>query len=244
VVALVVLALFSVAANVGIGLSSTTQWTPTQASNYLSAMTSVSDVTGHPLTDQIRQGTALPFWAPANEVFVIGNCAGLYISSGVRFDTVPTFQIERSTWIPVEQGSSFTTSMNVTFNTSPSKLGAGFPIFSIGLDTVFLQSAGHGRVQAALGDPRYPVFGLPFKPVLGIPYATTVVTNTVLHTITVTMGYGTVLSGLISGVPFGSTGTVQPQPSELYGLVAPLTVHQVPTRPTDMSLCRRVLRSR
>jgi hypothetical protein len=233
-----------VAANLGIAVSSTTQWTPTQAANYLRAITTVSDATGHPLAGHVHQGTALPFWAPANEVFVIGNCDALYISSGDRFDIVPTFQIERSTWIPVEQGSSFTTSMYVTFNTPPSKLGTGYALFRIGLDTVFIRSAGHGRAQLVLGDPRYPIFGAPFKPVLGAPYGARVVTNTVLHTITVTMGYGSVLSGLISGAAFGTPGVVQPQPSEVYGLVAPLTVRQAPTPPSDMSLCKRVLASR
>ena len=207
-------------------------------------MTTVSDATGHPLTGQISQGTALPFWAPANEVFVVGNCAALYISSGVKFDTVPSFQIQRSTWTPVEQGNSFTTSMYVTFNTPPSKLGNGYRLLSVGLDTVFIRSAPHGRAQFVLGDPRYPVFGPPFKPRLGIPYGVTVVTNPVLHSIAVTTGYAGVLSGVVSGVPFGARAVVQRQPSEVYGLLAPLTVHQVPSPPTDTSLCRRVLRSR
>lgn len=244
VVAVVALALFSVAANLGIALSSQTQWTPTQAANYLGAVATVSDATGHPLTGQTTQGTVLPFWAPANEVFVVGNCAALYISSGVKFDTVPTFQIERSTWTPVEQSNSFTTSMYLTFNTSPSKLGTGYRLMSIGLDTIFVRAAPHGRAQFVLGDPRYPIFGPPFKPVLGAHYGVTVVTNTVLHTISVTTGYASVLSGLVSGVPFGSPAVVQRQPTEVYGLVAPLTVNQVPSPKTDVSLCRRILRSR
>lgn len=244
VTGLVVLGLFSLVANLGIALSTTTQSTPTQAANYLRTIADVSNATGHPLSGQIHRGSALPFWAPANQVFVVGNCAGLYISSGIRFDVVPTFQIQRSTWIPVEQGNSFTTSMYVTFNTPPSKLGTGVRLFSIGLDTVFIRSAGHGRAQLVLGDPRYPAFGPPFKPSLGAAYGTTVVTNTVLHTVTVSLGFQGVLSGMLSGAPFGTPVVVQHQPSEVFGLLAPLTVRQTPTPPGDMSLCRSLLRNR
>jgi hypothetical protein len=244
VVAVALLALFSLAANLGIALSSTTQWTTTQATNYLDTIKAVSDATGHPLGNQIHRGSALPFWAPANEVFVVGNCAGLYVSSGVHFEIVPTFQIERSTWVTVEQGNNFTTSLYVTFNTPPSRLGTGVKLLSVGLDTIFIRSAGHGKVQFVLADPRFPAFGLPFKPLLGAPYGTTVVTNTVLHMVSVNLGYGTVLSGLLSGAPFGTPVEVQHQPTSVFGLPPPLIVRPVRTAPTDMSLCRSLLRDR
>ncbi len=244
VAAVVVLALFSLAANLGISLSATTQWTPTQATNYLQMIKAVSDATGHPLTNQIHRGSALPFWAPANEVFVVGDCAGLYVSSGVNFQVVPTFQIERSTWVTVEQASAFDTSLYVTFNTPPSTLGTGVQLFSIGLDTVFIRSAGHGKVQFVLGDPRFPVFGPPFKPILGARYGTQIVTNTVLHTVSVSMGFSVVLSGLLSGAAFGVPIRVQHQANDAFGLPAPLTVRTQPTPPTDVSLCRSLLNDR
>ena len=241
VAVVVVLALFSLAANLGISLSAATEWTPTQATNYLQTIKAVSDATGHPLTDQIHRGSALPFWAPANEVFVVGNCAGLYISSGVNYQVVPTFQIERSTWVTVEQGNTFDTSLYVTFNTPPSRLGTGVQLFSIGLDTVFIRSAGHGKVQFVLGDPRFPVFGPPFKPILGARYGTQIVTNTVLHMVSVSMGFSVVLSGLLSSAAFGAPVEVQHQSNDV---LAPLTVRAEPTPPTDMSLCRSLLNDR
>jgi len=243
VAALVALAVFSLVANLGIALSTTVEWTSTQAMNYLHAIKAVSDATGHPLANQVHRGSALPFWAPANEVFVVGDCAGLYISSGINFQIVPTFQIERSTWVTVEQGTAFDTTLNVTFNTPPSTLGAGVPLLRIGLDTVFVRSVGHGQVQVVLGDPRYPFFGPPFKPVLGAPYSTRVVTNTVLHMVTVTMGYGVVLNGVLSGAAFGAPVEVQP-PHDVLGFPAPLTVRREPTPPADMSLCRSLLKDR
>jgi hypothetical protein len=241
----VALALFSLAANLGIALGPTTQWNSTEAANYLKSIKAVSDVTGHPLTKQIHRGSALPFWAPANEVFVVGNCAGLYISSGINFQVVPTFQIQRSTWVPVEQqGNVFNTWLDVTFNTAPSELGTGVKLLSIGLDTVFIRSAGHGDVQFVLGDPRFPVLGTPFKPILGVPYHIRIETNTVLHMIAAYSGFSQLLNGVLSGAPFGTPVDVQHQPIDVFGLPAPLTVAREPTPPSDMSLCRSLLNDR
>ena len=50
--------------------------------DYVAIQKSVSDFTGHPLT--VIHGSRLPTWAPADELFVVGNCAGLYISTGER----------------------------------------------------------------------------------------------------------------------------------------------------------------
>jgi hypothetical protein len=242
--AVVGLALFSLAANSGIAASAATEWTPTQTKNYLQAIKAVSDATGHPLPSQVHRGTALPYWAPANELFVVGNCAGLYLSSGVRFDVVPAFQVERSTWLTVEQGTAFDTTLDMTFNSPLSQLGTGVELFSIGLDTVYVLPAGNGEVQFVLGDPRYPTFGLPFKPVPGAIYPTTIVTNTVLHMMSVTVGGSGVLSGLLSGATFGTPVVLSHQPSKVPGLPPPLTVRQRPNPPADMSLCRSLLKDR
>jgi hypothetical protein len=244
VTAIICLAAFSLAANLGIALSAATEWTSSQATNYLQTIRAVSDATGHPLASQIRTGSSLPFWAPANEVFVVGNCAGLYISSGVDFTAVPTFQIERSTWLAVEQGNAFNTSLDVTFNAPLSQLGSGIELFSVGLDSVFVRPAGQGAVQFILGDPRYPTFGLPFKPSLGVTYDVKVVSNTVLHTISVTVGSAVVLSGILSGAPFGSPVAVDTQQNGAFGLPTPLTVRHIRNPPVDMSLCRSLLKDR
>jgi hypothetical protein len=57
-----------------------------------SSCISLSDITGHPINQQIKQGFPLPYWAPAGQIFVVGNCAGLSVSSGYQFETVPLLQ--------------------------------------------------------------------------------------------------------------------------------------------------------
>ena len=118
----------------------------------------MSDVTGGQLAGNVVRGSVLPYWAPAQELFVANRCAGFYISTGETDKTVPLQQREHQTWVPVEQ-SAYRNVLRVTFHEPMSGSGTGFPLVTIGPDTVVLKSlgdAGPGRIRVGfdLDDPR------------------------------------------------------------------------------------------
>jgi hypothetical protein len=236
---LTVLCLFSIAANVGIAVSPTTEWTPTQATNYVRAVKALSNITGHPLAKEVVQGSALPKWAPANQLFIVGNCAGLYLSSGIHYDTVPLLQAERHTWVPVEEQASFANALRITFNTA--QLGTPIPLLSIGFSNIFIESAGHGKVRFDLEDPLFPIKGPPFKPIVGQTYLFNVETDPILHTVLINYEFLVALSGLLPGTDSSDVVVVHAQPP-VAGQTPPVIVEPIPTRSsTDMSLCRSLL---
>jgi hypothetical protein len=242
--AFLVLALFSVAANVGIAISSNTQWSPTQAANYIRAVNAVGNLTGNHLHTQVQRGSALPFWAPANEVFIVGNCDGLYVSTGVHLGIVPTFQTERDTWTPVELEPEMDTSLVIVLNAKPSTLGTGVPLVSFGLDTIYVRSGGLGTLRFVLDDPRYPQYGPLIKAQLGVPYYLNIVTNTIQHVVTVNIGFNFELNGELSGAGLGAPVVVHTRPPSAHGRRNHLVVERLPAAPSDLSLCRSLLKGR
>jgi hypothetical protein len=123
--AIAVLAVFSIVANIGIALTPTDEWTPNQVYHYVQVQKAVSDVTGHPLDSYVRHGNSLPPYAPAGELYVIGNCQGLYISNGENYSTVPNQQYQRETWMTVQLGHEFRHAFNLTVQPEGSASGTG-----------------------------------------------------------------------------------------------------------------------
>ena len=110
VAVIAVVALFSIVANIGMAVVPVpSEWDTEQVVNYVQAQKTVSDLTGHPLEAHVVRGNALPPWAPAGQLYVVGDCSGLYISTGENFSTVPTQQFERATWLTVESRSALRT---------------------------------------------------------------------------------------------------------------------------------------
>ena len=56
------------------------------------------------LASTVHHGATLPYWAPAGELYIVGDCSGLYYSTGDSFKNVPGHQLMHWTWMPVEQG--------------------------------------------------------------------------------------------------------------------------------------------
>jgi len=242
VTAVVVLGIFSMAVNIALAFSPTTEWLPAQAANYIKTVKAISDVTGHPLDKQVKHATTLPYWAPANDVYIIGDCAGLYLSSGDHFNTDPILQAEHHTWIPVEQGSGLETKLIVTFNT-PMRLGTSIPLVSAGTDMISIRASGGGSVRFVLHDPHYPIIGPKFVPKIGHPYTLRVETNSILHVADVQVGsILTALSGVLSGSQLGAT--VQVHSATPTGQQPVVTVVRVETKAPKMALCRSLLNDR
>jgi hypothetical protein len=250
---LVALGLFSVAANAGLALTPTTKWTSTQAANYLRTVKSVSDLTGHPLDQQVAHGSALPSWAPAGQVFVVGKCDGLYLSTGKRVSTVARSLQEHRTWLAVEQGPGVLSKLEVTFHAPPSALGAGTALFTSGLDTVLVLPAGPTHVQFVLerpttngsGPPVKVVLGRQIKPTPGHPYRIDVVADPYLHRIDVSLGKTKLVSGvLVAPIAGIAPVTLRIRAPAAPGPTTPLTVVRRPVAAPELSLCRSLLTGR
>jgi hypothetical protein len=93
-VAIALLGVFGIVANLGI---TSTPQDPFAAGgrrihDYVATQKTISDVTGHPLTRYITRGTQLPKLADADQLYVVGDCDALFISTGEA----------AVTWVPVE----------------------------------------------------------------------------------------------------------------------------------------------
>jgi len=238
-VSLVVLGAYCFVANVGIAISPNGEWTSVQALQYVHAQKSVSDVTGGQLSGNVVRGSVLPYWAPAQELFVANQCAGFYISTGETDKTVPLQQREHQTWIPVEQ-SGYRNVLLVTFHTPMSGSGTSIPLVTIGPDTVVVKSlggAGPGRIRVEfdLDNPRAPSSGASLVVSLGRSYRTVVVTDPELRRVMMSFGSDPVPvldTYLPDGGPislYSSTGVARPPAS---------VARIVDSSPPGLSLCR------
>ncbi len=105
IVALV--ALFSIVANIGIAIVPNEEWDTTQLLSYVQAQKTLSDLTGHPLDTRVVRAQSLPAWGPAGQLYIIGDCSGLYISNGENYSSYPSFQYHRDTWMAVQLAEPF-----------------------------------------------------------------------------------------------------------------------------------------
>jgi hypothetical protein len=130
--AIAVLALFSIAANIGMAIVPNEEWTTTQTLNYVGAQNAISDLTGHPLQGRVERGASLPPWAPAGQIYVVGDCSGLYISNGEDYSTVPSQQYTRTTWQTAELGQPFEHTFQLTVRVPRTRARESVPLLSAG----------------------------------------------------------------------------------------------------------------
>jgi hypothetical protein len=153
-----VLALFSIVANIGMAIVPiSTEWDNPQVVNYVDAQKTVSDLTGHPLKARVVRGNSLPEWGPAGQLYVVGNCSGLYISTGEDYSTVPIQTYERATWFTVELGQPFEHTFRVTVKSPQLGETGSVSLVSAGKYTVRLSAAATGAAHRVL--LRFGVYG-------------------------------------------------------------------------------------
>jgi hypothetical protein len=143
-----VLTLFSVVVNVATAIEPNAQWDTFQFRQYLAAQENLSVQSVAPT---IRHGAALPDYAPAGQVFDVGNCSGLYYSTGESYRDVPGQQIQHLTWKPVVQQSDFNHTIQVTIN-DPS-LPKPVTLLTFGKSTLVMERAGPGLAKLTIEDP-------------------------------------------------------------------------------------------
>jgi hypothetical protein len=188
-------AVYCVAVNTAIAVSPTRQFTQAQVQNFVSTQESASLTS---LADSVRHGSTLPAWGPSGQLFMVGNCSGLYLASGISETNVPGLLIDHYTWIPVEQDPAFTRQIWFTFNGPGRYFTKPVTLMTYGASSLVLQPQGTGYFRVLLDHSgtsiNWPSATAATEPisVLHEPFQIEVTTDPNLHQINVSW-YGTLL---------------------------------------------------
>ena len=232
---LVVLALFSVAANLAIAASPVPQWTSAQAKNYLAVQRSLTP--GSQSASVIRSGP-LPYWAPANQLYAAPGCTGLYLSTGYAFWDSPGQQIMHWTWTPVEQSRAVNTVIGLRFNVPPRSVRTAITLLRFGSSTLVAEPLGGGQFNIRVENPGGPSLAWPqpvgwsFPALEHLIYRIDVMTDPTLNQIKVTW-YRSIMFVHYLGGKGPARVAVSPKRSR-----PPVTVTNLTGASPDMSLCR------
>jgi hypothetical protein len=246
------LGLFGVVANIGVAVASPATWSSQQLRNFVGFQNDVSDVTGHPLDGDVTQGALLPLNASAGQLFIAGNCDGLYQANGqanvngvvTRSDPLIQQAFELSFgWVPVERGSSIRHTVELSIHAPLSGTEPAVLLATIGGDhpsSLSVRPSGPGLVQFTMSGPGGTSMSGPMAVDVGTTYRLSVVLDTYLHSFSVAFPQGQPFSGYL-----GSVGTVvmkaSPSTGDGHALSVAVRGHPKPLPPD--SLCQK-LRSR
>jgi len=232
--AVAALGLFSMAANLGIAVSPNAEFRQDQTAKYVEFQRSVGNLIGHSVSADVVQGKTLPYWAPADELFVVGDCAGFYLSIGENYATIPKQQLQHRTWLTVVETPGSLHRVKITLNERPAALGAGVPVLTVGRDTIWMQPAGPNQVRFRLSDPKYPESGAPVQVRVGHTFGVSITTDVNLESVNVDSNRRVVLNGVLS-----TKGAAQSQPQQS---AAVSVVDVSGNQPPNMSLCHSLLK--
>ncbi len=237
-----VLAFFMIVANIGISITPNEEWNTTQVLHYVEAQKAISDVTGHPIESQVSRGNSLPSWGPADQLYVVGDCDGLYISNGEDYSTVPNEQFQRTTWMVVELGHSFQHTFRMTVNRLVSHGTESVSLVHAGKSTVAVSATATGdprlvRLRFGVYGPGQPGPGFLFTVKSGTAHQVVVVTDPAKHQIAVTFDGVTYLSTtLVDSHPIAVDQNPQPHGSP--GLLSVVGETATTPKPT---LCQSLI---
>ena len=239
-----VVALFAIVANVGFAITPNEEWNTTQVVHYVETQKSFSDVTGHPLNSRVARGSSLPAWGPADELYVVGNCDGLYISNGEDYSTVPTQQFQRMTWMVVERGHVFQHVFGVTFNRPQTDSTESSALVRVGPSSVFVSARAAPRenlVQVTFGvtPPMSTVSPASIDVNPGSTHQITVITDPDKHITQVFMDGRLLLDGeLVTSGSISSAVSNSPAPKVL---AAGLSVIDTTASSPEPTLCQSLI---
>jgi len=240
--AVTAIGLYSVAANFGVSVTPTSQWTGTQLKQFV---TFQHRATPAAVKSTLRQGHILPYWAPAGQLFAADDCAALYVSNGRSFVDVPGQQLQHFTWLPVEQGPGINHTIDLAFDRPASALGRALPIVTVGHSALVIEPAGAGLVRFRVVNPGAPApaypsaVGSPWRPTLRVVYQLDVMTDPYLRSIYVKFANG---AGIVSHYLAGRGPALVQTTSAATGDHLPVSVSDVLGPPPSMSLCRSLIR--
>ncbi len=188
--ALTVAAVFSIVANFGMAVTPNEEWTGNQALHYVEAQKSAADLTGQSLSSRVVRGSTLPTWGPADQLFVVGDCDGLYISNGEDYSTVPSAQFTRTTWLVVERGHAFEHTFRLTVR-PVSGSTEGVSLVSAGDSTVAVSATKVAdprlvKLTYGLYGPGRHKYGISFEVPANSTHTVNVITDPAKHLIEAT----------------------------------------------------------
>ena len=142
VVIVAALALFGIVANMAVSITPTGWWSGQQDVNFVKFQKSVGDATGTPLSGYVARGKKLPKKAPIGQLFITGNCTGLYlfVPNGLRG------------WVALEKAPSHH-ALALTVHGPTTGLARGVPLFTVGpapSAAVSVDPDGAGRIRFAM----------------------------------------------------------------------------------------------
>jgi len=239
--AVALLAAFSIAANVAIAIGPSPQFTESQLNQFLNVAHSLSVQS---LSSTVHHGATLPYWAPAGELYVVGNCSGLYYSTGDTYRDVPGQQLMHWTWMPVEQAPGTIHTIAVTFNEPQRDIDPPVPILTYGKTVLYVEQGPNENVQLQVTDAG--AHGIAFPPPIGgaypiyhhVTYQFEVITDPNMNAIEVWQGGRKILGHYLPG---RGPATVLATPTT--GATPPIQITDVPVS-EPLTLCRSLIHGR
>jgi hypothetical protein len=239
-VVIAVLGVYSVAANVGLSITPNEEWNGTQTLNFVETQQAFSRLTGNPLRGDVVQGDVLPPYAPGDQLFIVGDCDGLYVSNGESYKTVPSQEYQRTNWMVVELGHTFQHTFRITFNPPPPGRTESVALVSAGSHTVIATAqAGHNsqqvKVSFDLEGPGRIVHGYSVFVPAGSVHDVAVVTDPAKHLVQTSIDGNLYLSTVVPDVlPI----RVDTQQGESGGSPPAVSVNNITSSTPQPELCR------
>ncbi|MGZ6977099.1 MAG: hypothetical protein ACXVJW_03250 [Acidimicrobiia bacterium] len=245
--AVALVGLFGIVANVGVAITPSEYWSSDQARRFVEAQQSMSDLTGHQLEHRVVQGARLPPRAPADQIFIAGDCAGLYISNGEDLSPDPDRQFERGSWTPIERGRPYRNDLQLTFSRTAANLTEPIPVISSGHDRIVarverLMGDGKLRIHFELTGEGKPIVGFSYEVPVGTAVPVSVLTDPQVHRTVVTVGGEAIFATNRAdhGAVVVHTGPVSAPGATAGGAPAVTVVHTNRNAPKP-ALCRSLL---
>jgi hypothetical protein len=223
-----VLAVFSLIVNVAVASTPADvgAWQGSKVQSYVRAQEDFSGVTGNPISSNVLGGTSLPLTAPADTLFVLDDCAGLFLSNGENYNP----------WVPVSLSSPFRQDFSVRFS-RPARTFQNIALMTVGRDvqsTVYLEYSG-SKMRVLFSDPLFFSPGLWTPVTFGKRYDIEVVADIPRQNVNVTIDGRTALESLVSSGELQVSGV----PSRMNTLGEPFDVAVRPVRKSP--LCTRLV---
>ena len=183
-----VLAVVSMAINASLASSPGQDWTPTQASRFVSAQRSLSIT---PLSSTIHVVDRLPRYAPVGALYATPSCDGLYLSNGTDVSSIPGKALQHAEMQPVERSDAILHTLTLHFNAPLSRAPRRIPLVSWDATTLVARVVDRFGFTLVLEHPSRPDITWPgptggwTAATRGVTYHLTVATDPNLHALTV-----------------------------------------------------------
>ena len=183
-----VLAVISIAINAALASSPGQDWTPTQASRFVTAQRALSMT---PLLSTLHVVDRLPNYAPVGALYATRSCDGLYLSNGTDFSSIPGKALQHAEMQPVERSDAILHDLTLRFTTPLGQAPRRIPLVSWGATTLVARVVDRFGFTLVLEHPSRPDITWPgpaggwTAATRGVTYHLTVATDPNLHAITV-----------------------------------------------------------